>query len=69
MHSRRRKYSIESGGRLESKPRLRLLRLRSSDYGGNLLRYNFGNSVANKRVFLFHGLDYGFRVMDLGLEI
>ena len=39
----------------ESKPRPRLSRLRSSDYGGNIRRYNFRNSAANKRVFFFPG--------------
>ena len=47
---------------LESKPRLRLSRLRSSDYGANIIRYNFRNSAANNRVFFFLGLGMGFMV-------
>ena len=39
----------------ESKPRPRFSRPRSSDYGGNIRRYNFRNSAANKRVFFFPG--------------
>ena len=50
-------------------PRPRALRLSSSGYGGNILRYKFRNYAATKRVSFFPGLGQGFRDLVLGLGL
>ena len=60
------KFAVHSCQPLESKPRLRFSRLRSSDYGGNLLRYRGPSAI------LLLTIEYSFfmiYVRDLGLGL